>query len=330
MALIVVLAACIAAAPWTPPGDGAVSEPQLRIYIDTTRDWQLEYAAADEAYARAQTDAERAAALSDLSEKRKECLERHQISEAEYRWIARQVTEAWTVAGVIEQAGGRQINDPVQLNKQLKAAEARKAKYELALKEGTRMMSADDRAEAVRVAERDEAVAQLEADDFDEEARIEGREAQRHEENATAADALAKDPPSEVVGTLRADFIKQEETEALDERQAESDAFVRQTASLSAVRAAEKREADDRLFSIDPAEPRTNDERAEAKADNLDAIKQAQAEIDQCEEDLNRDDEARARMAVSVGELEKGVPLANVELMREHYDEFVKLFAAGE
>ncbi len=328
LAWLALAAICLAAAPWTPPPDGVLTESQLQSYISATRDWQIQNSQIADALAGATTDAERSAVLAGLTSKRQACLDRCHLSEAEYTWIARRATDAWTVAADNVVPYDTQIADrDAQCNIQIKLAQARKATYEEALKDCRRVLSPEDRAAAIRTAQSDEKSYLEESRQRDEEALIAAREAVRDDAHAKAADAQANGPPPDISAEYRSDFMKQMRLAAQVNRDAAAAARARtivvgegrDTAIAKAALAAQ--------IAFDPTVPLTDEDKAAVCSDDRSAIAEAQCEIEECTQDLRRDAEVRSEMRQAAQKLQDSIPPQNIELMQMHYKEFVDLFS---
>jgi hypothetical protein len=325
-----VLAICVAAAPWTPPVDGVLTESQLRVYIETTRDWAAQNAEIAAAFSHATTDEERGAILSSLPIKRRACLDRHQISEAEYGWIARQATDAWTVAAAMKESSDADMAGRKRdCERQIAAAEIRIRVYQDALAKGRRVMSPVDWAEAVRAAQSDETAALNQSKELDEEIRIAMHQEARQTADMKEAEGLAANPPEDVDKDERADYCKNKREEAEAAHEAALDAFRDQEIAEQNRNAALERAVAAAQIAADPTLPVTDEDKAAVKARNEAVIKEAQTEIDQCESDLQRDRDSKVRSEEALRDLQRSVSAGNLELMQKHYQDFADLFADG-
>jgi hypothetical protein len=316
---------------WTPPSDNLLTEQQLHVYLATANDWLDENAKIADALSQAQTPVQKGAVLSDLDQRHRACLARHHITEAEYNWIARRATAAWDLAAflhdsyITSQADFRARAD--EIVSRMRQAQTRAARYALALKEDRQVMSTEDRTAAIETARSEQQSAVAQAEQSNEEAQTAALQADQDDADAKAAQNLADDPPDDVSPVDRADYVSQKRQEAQDARAAAKEAR-NQEADAQAAQADALAEADDAgQIALQPDIPITYDDKAAVKAENQAALAQANAELAQCQIDLQQIAAFQSTLKKSLDDRTRQVPAQNLELMKKHFDDFKNLFA---
>ncbi len=313
-------------ADWTEPADKKITEAQLKTYLDTATDQFDIDAKMLEEISKAQTTAGRLEAVQGVDQKHQECFAKHNITEPEYNWIGQRAMEAWSIATYWDDAYGKameQFDSQVKDN-DAKIAEAKQtlAKYQQAQKEGKRVMSDDDLAAAIKGAKDDEQAALDEVKQRAGEIKGAQDDAAQHDQDAKAADDLAKNPPPDVSADDRDNYIQNKKTDAQQARDAAKE-------SRDHVADA-KKEMDDAQARADaaankaahPDVPQTDDDKASVKSENDSAIAQAQADIDSATQIKAQITIAQSEMKKQADELAKSAPAENIELLRKYSVQF--------
>jgi hypothetical protein len=327
--LFALLAMLAAAGAWSPPADDVLTEPQLQVYLETARDWQAISARLSDAFSRTSSDAERSAILADLSAQHHACLDRHGISDSEYKWIARRATDAWSVVSAMQGADDPFMTErDEQCRRQIKEAQATIAKYQEALKEGRWVMMAEDRAAAIASAQSDETSCLRGSRLYGEEAKTATDEEDRDRAEESEAMALANNPPDDVPPKAMSQYRKHKLEQSAAAATAAAQALARANAALQSMTDALARSAMAAQIADDPTMPRSDEDIAQARDENLAQIKYAQARIDECNEDLQRDAIEAARLNKNMQTLRDSIPEQNIELMQKHFQDFVDVFSS--
>ena len=203
--LVILLLVSSAGAQWKPPADGKFTEDQLKVFLDTQKDWLAENMKILHDISAAQTDAGKLAATEDINKEYQACLDRHHISREEFEWLSQQALAAWSSLTYFDQTfknSQDQIESQTRENSdKLADAQSRLATYQKAEQDGVRVMTPDDRAEAIKSAKDDQQSALDEAKQRGDDATAAQAEAKQHEAEAKTADDLASNPPSDVSTT---------------------------------------------------------------------------------------------------------------------------------
>jgi hypothetical protein len=314
------------AAAFKPPVDGKFTEAQLVQFLDTQKEWLDVNSKILEAMTTAKSPAEKAKAAGGIDQQYKACLDRHQLSREEYDWIGRQARQAWGAAAYLD---GSYKSSRDQLDAELKALDVKLAAdreqlatYQEALKDGSRVLSPTDRDAIVKQARTEEQTARDDAKRREDEMQQVDSEAKQHDADAQRAEDAAANPPADLSGDERADYIQNKKDEAAaskasakEARNQEADSKSAEAEALGKADAAVKREEH-------PEIPTSEDAKEMAKADDKGAIvdlnlsiKQLTAErADLVKNQKGLDDTAKKITA--------GVPDENVTIMRKYADRY--------
>jgi hypothetical protein len=325
-AVVVLLLARSANAQWKPPLDGKFTEDQLKIFLDTQKDWLDENAKILQDVSTAQTDATRLAALGDLDKRYQACLERHHMSRQEFEWLAQQAMAAWTSVTYIDQTY-KNTNDELDSQTRENAikladAQSRLAKYQQAQKDGVRVMSADDRDEAIKSAKEDQQSALDEAKQHGDDAVSAEAEAKQQTKDAGTAQYLAGNPPADISADDRPAYMDNKTNEAQTARDAAKDALSRKEDAVKA--------QDDALFraqvaahkAAHPEIPANADEKASVKADNDTGVAVAQGDIAECQQQSVQLTAGSQQLKNSAQQMRKNIPEENIVIMRKYADRY--------
>ena len=325
-AVVVLLLAGSARAQWKPPTDGKFSEDQLKVFLDTQKDWLDENAKILHDISTAQTDAGRLAAAGDLDKRYHACLERHHISREEFEWLAQQAMAAWSSLTYFDQtfkSTSDQLESQTKENAaKLADAQSRLAKYQQALKDGVRVMSADDRDEAIKSAREDEQSALDEAKQHADDAAAAATEVKRQTIDAATAQGLANDPPADISADDRPAYIENKKNEAQTARDAAKDASSRIDDAVKAENDALLRGRIATLKAAHPEVPGNDDEKASVKADNDAAIAAAQSDIAECQQQSVQIAAVLQQLKTGVQQMSKDIPEENIAIMRKYADQY--------
>ncbi len=338
MGMAIVLASiCVqpVLADWKDPADKKITEDELKLYLETANDWNDITLKILEDVNNSKTDAGKMTAVGDIDKKQQACLDKHHISEAEYKWVAERAVEAWGMATYADdvftkgqtelQAKSRENDD------KLADAQKRLATYQQAEKDGNRVMSDDDRQAAIKAATDDRQSALDEVKQRDDEVKSTEDEVKQHTADAKAAEEAAKNPPADVTGADRDAYVQNKNNEVQAAYDVAREAQDRVTAAKKARDDAQTRADAAAQKAAHPESPVSDDEKASVKSDNDAGIAQAQADIDAC-------NQAKLQLATAVEQLKhseeetsKSVPAENIALLRKYSDQYKQMLehAAG-
>jgi hypothetical protein len=315
---------------WTPPADKVFTEAQLKLYMETTSDWLDINDKIMQDVQNATTTAGRIAAVSDIDQKKQDCFARHHISDEEYDWLAQRTVEAFGAASYFHDAYDKSEADLQQKTSEnkdrLAKATEKKAAYEAALQNGTRVLMPDDRDAMVKQAKSDEQAATDDANQQAEQAKAAAAEAAQHDADAKAADDLANNPPSDISADDKASYIDGKKQEAQAARDAAKDARDRQAEEEKASADSLAKAAMDEQIAEHPEVPQGDDDKASVKADDQAAIAQADADIADCKQTDQNIALVEGQLQQSKDQMEKDIPPQNVELMTKYLEQYKALF----
>jgi hypothetical protein len=335
--VVVLLLAISARGAWTPPADKKFTEDQLKVFLDTQKDWLNEDAKILHDISASQTDAMRIAAAGDLDKRYQACLARHKISREEYEWLGQQALAAWSSLTFFDKAY-KETNDQIDAqtkenNAKLADAEKRLTTYQKAQRDGVRVMSAEDRDESIQSAKDDQQSALDEAKQHGDDATAAQAEAKQHDADAKIADDLAANPPSDISSGDRPRYIDNKKSEAQAARDAAKDARSREDDAAKAEAEAQARATIAAQQAAHPEVPITDDEKATVKSDNDAAIAAVKTDIAECQLQSAQMGAESQQLKISAEQMNKDIPEGNLDLMRKYadryHDQLTSAFSAG-
>jgi hypothetical protein len=326
--LAIALCAQAARAHWSAPKDGLVTDKQVAGYVDVMKQFMTSIRKVDQtiegepglvtvvATLRGTAIFERALAGSGMTE-------------AEFDWVNARVSEAWR--GVKRERRINGFKDEVadeqkKIQQNLTEVKQRLALHQKALKEGRRVMDAAQRKDIAEASAEAQKAPLAEAGRRADEAKAAEAEAARAEANARAAEAALKNPPKFADDDSRKAFVS-EKSEALGRAK---DAKER---ALLHVVYAKKIEAENRAEAAafaarakDPDLAITDNEKAAAKGENEDAIKQLSDAIARLEaEGKSLEENLASGLKSLTDDPRNKAPAQNVAALRKHRGEYEAL-----
>jgi hypothetical protein len=335
--LVILLLVSSAGAQWKPPADGKFTEDQLKVFLDTQKDWLAENMKILHDISAAQTDAGKLAATGDINKEYQVCLDRHHISREEFEWLSQQALAAWSSLTYFDQTfknSQDQIESQTRENSdKLADAQSRLATYQKAEQDGVRVMTPDDRAEAIKSAKDDQQSALDEAKQRGDDATAAQAEAKQHEAEAKTADDLASNPPSDVSVDDRPAYIDNKKNEAQSARETAKDARSRADNAAKEQADAEARAKAAAQKLAHPEVPITDDDKASVKAEDDAAIATAQSDIAECQRQSAQITAASRQLKISSQQMTKDIPEENIAIMRKYadryHDQLANAFSGG-
>lgn len=325
--LALVVSCAVAGAAWEPPKDGVVTEKQLVNCLQVQKEALDNWKAAGKAVDGSASGAAAMAVYLNADSKFKGSLAAHGMTQEEYQWVSEKVWEAWgaltmeklladTQKGLAEQ---RKTNE-----QKLADLKQRLSAYEKAQAEGRRVMSKDEREQAIQSAKAEQQSALDESRQHTDDLKQAGEEASKAEADAKAADALAKNPPSDVSADDRPGYIDQKKTEAQQARDAAKDAREKEAEAKKLLEESNAKAAAAGKRAANPDAPTTDDEKADVKKANEEEIASLKTDIADSEKGLKLLDESGQTFAKSMQDQrgKDGTPQQNVDLVRKHKSEF--------
>ncbi|HEY2589374.1 MAG TPA: hypothetical protein VGI81_26750 [Tepidisphaeraceae bacterium] len=317
----------LARAEWTPPKDNVLTEKQVTRYLQALKQALDDFRAAGNSAENMQSASAGMALYLKTDAKFKANLASRNLTEQEYSWVGERLIEAWgtTISGqVLTSANKGMVEQRKTIQQRLDESKTKLATYEKAQAQGRRVMTKEERQSAIDSAKSDQQSVQDEAKQHDDEIKQFTADAAKADDDAKAADALAKNPPSDVSADDRAGYIEGKKADAQAARDASKDAREKldeakkaRDESLAKVAAAKKKVAD-------PDLPTTDDEKADVKKQNEETIASLKTEIVQGEQGMKQMDEAMAEFARNMQEQRAKNPVAqqNIDLFKKHQAEW--------
>jgi hypothetical protein len=318
-------------AQWTPPADNKLTEAQLKTYLDTQKDWLDESAKIIQDSSTAKLDQNNGQMVGDIAQRYQVCLDRHHISKLEFEWIGQRAEDAWSAAAYLDGANkttkDRLDAESAQLDDTIAAAQKQLAIYQDAKDNGLRILTADDRAAAIKSAQEDQRSALEEVKRYTDDATTAEGDAAQHDADAKSSEDQSANPPADVSADDRAEYIQNKKNEAqaarasaIEARVEEADAKKSEAEAQAQADAAAQRAAH-------PEIPFTDDEKNQAKSDNDAAILVAKNTISAANLQKQRISAEQANLEKTGKAMTKGIPPENIALLRKYEDQYKQQFA---
>ena len=312
-------------ADWQPPKDNRVTEKQLTSYLQVQKEAIDNWRAAGKAIEGSQSSAAAMALVLRNDEKFKASLAAHGLAPDEYSWVGNKVWQAYSALKVQEVVANAQKGlDEQKTTNQQKLAELKQklTVYEKAQKDGRRVMTPDERQQAITSAKSDQQSTLDEAKQHADEAAQAHQEATKADDDAKTADNAAKNPPSDVSADDRPGFIEQKKNEAQQFRDAAKEAREKEAEAKKAEAEARAKAATAAGRVANPDLPVTDDEKNDVKKQNEDQVTDLKTQISDTERGLKMLDESRDSVAKALQGGADQPPPQNVELLKKHLAEF--------
>jgi hypothetical protein len=273
----------IAAADFTPPKDGKLTEKQVTEYIDVKKDQMDAIKAASNAASNQSSTANLAIAMH-MNEKIDAAIAAHGMSKDEFNWVDGVVGKLWMIA--VFQERWDDIDKP-DLEKQIKdkqadrdAAKAKLDTYQKAQKDGVRVITKDQRDTAVQSATADRDSAGTDVKDIQTNIKQVNDEIAGHDKDAADDEALAKNPPADVSADDKPGYIDGKKNDAQTARDAAKEGRDRLAELQKTLDEAKAKQAAAQARIDHPEKPATDDDKAQVKQENDQAITDAKTMMD--------------------------------------------------
>jgi hypothetical protein len=335
IAVIAIAFAPVVRADFTPPKDGKLTEKQVTGFIEISKEQMDAIKGAQKAGEGSTSGTGNLALLAHANEKIEAAIAKNGMTKDEFNWVGEQVGKLWPIA--VYQKKWEEQGKP-DLEKQLAAkvdesaaAKARLATYEAAQKAGTRVQTKEQRDAAIAAAttDRDNITAEVKTDQ--DAIKPISDEIAQHDKDAADAEALAKSPPADVAADDKNAYIDQRKNEAQAAHDAAKDARDRLTEAQKNLDDAKARLAIATNRVNHPEVPATDDDKAQVKAENDQAIAEARTAIS--DDDLAignlKDTLAAGPMNLTANDKDKPDP-DNLALVKKHVGEYLDAIGAGD
>lgn len=319
------------AAAWQPPKDGAMTEQQMTTYLQIQKQVLDDWKAAGKAVDGTQSSAMAMAMVMQNDQKFKTTLASHNLSQDEYNWIGQQVWAAYgsNMADQIMQQGQKGIDDQMKsIQQRLTDDKTKLDQYQKAQANGRRVLSKDERQQAIDSAKADQQAALDEAKQHAEEAKAAQADLDKADADAKTADGLAQNPPSDVTADDRPGYIEQKKQEAQTARDAAKDVLQKLGELRMQMAEAQAKAAAAGKRIADPDLPMTDDAKADIKKQNDEQIAATNNEIKDLEQTQKTLSDANQTYTSTIAEQKKkmNVPQANLDLFNKHQAEFESIW----
>jgi hypothetical protein len=320
-------------ADFTPPENGKLTEKQITSFIAIQKQQIDTLKAASNAGAGA-SGAAGIAIYARASEKIDAAVAQNGMTKDEYNWVSEQFTKLWPIAAYQKQWEESAKPD---LEKQIKAKQDESAEnqaklqaYTSAQKNGSRVMTKEQRDAAVASATSDRDTIASEVKTDQDALKPISDEVAQHEKDAADAEALAKNPPADVTADQKDGYIDQRKNDAQAAHDAAKDARDRLTEAHKNLDDAQARLLAAQRKLDHPDQPVTDDEKAQVKSENEQGITDAKSAI-------SNDDQAIAtlKQTLAAGPMsltgngqDKPDP-DNLALVQKHLKEYLDAIGAG-
>ena len=214
----------------------------------------------------------------------------------------------------------------ISADEAIASAQQQLASYQRAKKAGLRVLSGADRAATINAFKDDQHAALDEVQQHQAEVKAAQDEARQHDADAAAADNLAKNPPATVAADNRDAYVESQRREAQAARDQADQSRSRAAAAQKVLDAAQARADAAAKRVAHPETPVTDDEKAAVDADNDAGIAQAQTEVNQARQNKEQLVQAQLQLASPATDPGKDIPAANLQLLKQHAEEFEKLY----
>jgi hypothetical protein len=320
----------LALADFTPPGDGKLTEKQVTTFIAVLKDQMDAIRAAGNAAA-GTSGAAGVAIYSHAGEKIDASLSQHGMNKEEYDWVGKQVGDLWPIAMLREQweeTGKPDLEKQIKVKEDdLQAANEKLATYQKAEKEGTRVLTKEQRDAATQSAGGDVDSAKQTVADAAANVKQIGDEVSGHDKDVADDEALAKNPPGDVSADDRSAYIDGKKNDAQTARDAASDARTR-------LKEAQK-SLDDAKGALGAAQGKvdhpeaavTDDEKAQVKQEDDQAIADAKGTIEGDQQAI-----ATMKETITAGPPTMGAKADpdNLALAQKHIKEYLAAIGASK
>ncbi|HLX61023.1 MAG TPA: hypothetical protein VKX17_07050 [Planctomycetota bacterium] len=317
-----VCAASSFAADWAEPKDGKFTETELTNYIGAQKDLVAYLKAAGKAVEGSSAAA--LAVLAGVDEKASGILSRNGLQRAEYDWLNAKV---WESIGIIyvdaafEKGNAELAERKKKHADDIAAAKAKLAAFEAAQRNGTHVLTKDQRGDLIKQAKEAQASALEEAKTHADEALAAAEEAAKAEADAKASDALAAKPPADVDADGKADYIKGKQEEAENFRTAAKEVREKEKEARKADAESKAKAAGFGQQAAHPEVPITPEEQEQVKNDNAQGVNDAKGELDTLKQAGNLIAEGEATVKKQTDEMHKNVNAENLALVKKHLKE---------
>jgi hypothetical protein len=268
---------------WKEPADGLFTERQLTSYAAAQKEVFQMLKAMGKAMEGSKSGMGTLTMLAGMDDKVNAILTKHGLQRAEYDWLIGETAKCLGVAMMDTMSEQSKTDLAGQKKKNaddVAAAKAKIAAYEKAQKDGTRVLTKEQRDEAIKSATEAKTAAADEVKQYAGEAKSAAEEATKADAEAKAADALAKKPPADVTADAREDYVAARKEEAESSRSTAKSAREREAEARKSQAEAQARADAAAKTVARPEAPVTDDDKAQVRKENEEALAATQAELD--------------------------------------------------
>ncbi len=318
-------------ADFAPPADGKLSEKQVTTYIAVLKDQMDALRAAGNAAEGTTSSAAGVAIYSHASEKMDASLTQHGMNKEEFNWVGTQVGALWPIAVLRQQwdeTGKPDIEKQIKAKQDDIAAQNEKlAAYQKAEKGGTRVLTKDQHDAATQAAGGEMDSSKQTVTEAEANVKQIKDEVAQHDKDAADDEALAKNPPADLAGDDRTAYIDGKKNDEQTAKDAAADARTRLKEAEKSLEEAKAALATAQGKADHPDQPVTDDEKAQVKQENEQAIAETKAMIDSDGQAIATLKETLAGGPPSLGA--KADP-DNLAIVQKHLKEYLDAIGASK
>lgn len=331
MSLCLIVSSVLAVGQTTAPAGKEFTESQFKTYLDTQKNWLDETAKILHDSSNSRSGQAKLVAVGDYGQRFQSCLDRHQISRADFESIGERAAEAWTAVtyfdGAHKSALDRLDAQSAELTDRIAAEQKQLDIYRESQKNGWRLLAPDERDAAVKTATQEQQAALQEVKSRADDAAAAEADAAQHDADAKSADELAANPPADISPEGRSEYIQNKKNEAEAARVSAREARVQASDSRKSQAEAQALADAAAQRAAHPEIPVTDDQKSQAKSDNDAAVALHTNELKELNQAAQKIAAERTLLAQTAAQITKGVPPENIAMMRKYAQQYLDQYS---
>lgn len=331
-ASMVLFAAASARAEWQEPKDGLLTEKQITAYIAATREIMQNLKAAGKAVDGTNNPVTAMQVYKQTEGKMQAAIAKQGLAEAEYQWVAGKIWEARGSLYMteIQTKAEKEIADRTKKSaEEIATLKQKVATYEQAAKSGRRVMTAEERNDAIKSAKEDQKAADEEAKSQADAVKEATEAATKSDAEAKAADDAAKNPPKDLAGDDRQAFIEEKKQAAESARTAAKEAREKLAEENKALAEAKAKSTAAAAKAANPDVPVTPEEKADVKKQTDEALAAAKAELQTAIDAEKLLKESADQVRKQFADMQNQPGAKNAKVVQPHVKEFDEMLQSA-
>jgi hypothetical protein len=324
VAVIALTTFTVRAEDWKEPENGLFTEKQVENYTGAQKEILQLLKAMGKAAEGSKSGLGNLALLAGMDDKINVILAKHDLKKQEYDWLNGEMFKAFGAAAIDEMLDKAKTDMAEQKKKvatDLEKAKQKVDQYEKAKKNGTRVLTKEQRESAINSAKEAQGSATEEAKQHADEAKTAADEALKYEADAKAADALAKNPPADVENDAREDYIKGKKEEAEQLRTSAKEARDREKEARKGEAESKGKFAAAGKAITNPETPVGDEEKAQVIKENEAGLANAKSEAETLTQAVQLMSDSDGSSKKQRDELLKDIKPENLALVKKHLKE---------